>query len=181
MKKSIINLLLVIFFLTNNNILAQNQKPQINLEEGDYILRKMSISKIFDGLATAIFNVAKITNAKTKKEKDEAALNIIGSVVQIAADAVKKHKKPQSNQSEENKQNQVESNNKNNSSDENTVNTDKTKSLKTDHLEQIQLLSCDEEKRIYINEMLQSKDKTEEFLDELNYTLKNILFDNLFD
>jgi hypothetical protein len=168
--------LLVLILSTGGTVLAEDQSEGSCIEE-EYQLRKMQASKIFDGLANSIFHVAKITGAKTKKEKAEATLNLVGSVVQFAAEATRKSAKQEEDKPEENQEDQKQQ--KSDDGDISEKNT-ATKSIHTGYFEQIQMLSSDKEKMDYIVNILQDETTTKELIDELNRSLESVLFDELF-
>lgn len=197
MKKNITIAILLLTFMSSQSIfiVAQNQSAFINLEDSQ--LRKISFSKIIKNLTHVILSVAKITCSKTAQGKEEATLLLVGSIVKLTTDAVKKHKKHKKESSYENTTTQNEIIQSNTSQKEiependltltqtnNTIlhsSLTETKSIKIGYLEQIQALNSDDEKTELINSILNNKYKTEEFIDELNNSLKNIFLNVLFE
>ncbi len=177
MKRNIVIQILVLILLINDKVISQDQ-PEKSCMQEELQLRKMQASQILDGLANSIFHVAKITGAKTKKEKAEATLNLVGTVVQFAAEATRKNAKQEEEQPEETNEDQTQ---QKSDEDNNSIKSAATKSINSGYLEQIQLISSDEEKRDYIATILQDEITTSELINELNGVLKDILFDSMLD
>jgi hypothetical protein len=177
MKSRIAVALLAMILSKGSTALAEDQNESSCINE-ECQLRKMQASQIFDGLANSIFHVAKITGAKTKKEKAEATLNLVGSVVQFAAEATRKSAKPEEDKPQETQEDQKQQ--KSDDGDISEKNT-ATKSIHTGYFEQIQTFSSDEEKMNYIANILQNEETTKELINELNRALESVLFGELFD
>jgi hypothetical protein len=192
-------LLTSIFIIKASNLTAQEQLEiplidftQTDLSSDSVELRKIKIStsKLLQGLATALVCIAQVAGAKTKKEKQESACNVISSVFQIAADACEKHKKHTPSKQDqlaqvnlpEDEHTETQSQCLSESTEEvNATKNTETKSINYEYLQKVQDLNTDQEKVNLLDKILQNKQATESLLDEVNAVTKLLLIDALFE
>ena len=104
MKSRFIVLLCLSIFVTQTN--CTDIKPEDKIESEfnknpeDFVLRKMSLSRILNGVVNTCLQIAQIAGSKTVKQKQASTCNLVASVIQFAAEATEKHKKPDQNKLE---------------------------------------------------------------------------------
>lgn len=100
MKRRFIVLLCLSISVTQISCTETEPETGLSLDSDGLVLRKMSISKILSGVVNTCLQVVKMAGSKTVKEKQASTCNIIASIIEFAAEAAKKHKKPDSNKCE---------------------------------------------------------------------------------
>jgi type IV secretory pathway VirB10-like protein len=207
MKSSLIVLTFLSIFATKTN--CTDIKPEDKIESefnknpDELVLRKMSLSRILNGVVNTCLQVAQLAGSTTVKQKQASTCNLVASVIQFAAEATEKHKKPDQNKLEKasntcnnspeigsQKENAIQATESTQAKEENkqakeniqqvSNNQSETKTIDVGYLQLIQNLGTDEEKSDLINKILQNREDSEMLIDEINMVLKSAFIDSLF-